>query len=308
MHIGLTGASGFIGRAFTAAATAAGHMVTGFSRHPQAGWRRLAETDFSGLDAVVHLAGENVFGLWTRGRKRNIRESRVDLTRRLVEAMTTLPKPPRILVAASGVAWYGDRGDEELDESSGLGAGFLAEVVRDWEMETARAASFARCVSVRFGMVLGAGGGGWPKLQRIFHSGLGGRLGAGRQWMAWIHLTDAARLLLHCIESELSGPVNGVAPEQLRNADFTKLLARMLHRPACLPAPTWALKLLPGGMGRLFLDSTRVHPRRALEDGFQFTFPTLSAAVHALLNPSPSRSASSANADARETDGADKQE
>ena len=284
MKIGLTGATGFLGRHFTAHATQAGHEVIGYSRQTGNGHRALEAMDFSGLDAVVHLAGENVLGLWTRAKKQRIHASRVMLTQRIVTAMRSLPKPPPILVSASGVSYYGDRGDELLDETSTLGTGFLGEVVRDWEGAVAQAGDFARTVSVRFGMILGPDGGAWPLLRRIFKLGLGGRLGSGRQWMAWIHVDDAARQLLAAVETaSVRGPVNGVAPQTVTNREFTRCLAQALHRPAWFPVPTVVLKMLPGGSSRMFLDSTRVMPRVWQAEEFAFQYASLETAVQALL-------------------------
>ena len=283
MKIGLTGVTGFLGRHFTECARQAEHEVIGFSRKPTSDQRDLAKLDFTGLDAVVHLAGENVLSLWTQQKKRRIQESRVALTQRMVAAMRTLAEPPPVLVSASGVSFYGDRGDEILDESSSHGAGFLGEVVRDWEAAVAEAVGFARTASLRFGMVLGPDGGAWPLLRRIFRCGLGGRLGSGRQWMAWIHVEDAVRQLLSVVETNsLRGPINGVAPESVTNLEFTKCLAAELHRPAIFPVPTIVLKNLPGGFGRVFLDSTRVTPAAWQREGFHFHFPTLQSAVRNL--------------------------
>ena len=283
MKIGLTGGTGFLGRHFTQCARQAGHAVIAFSRKPAGDQRDLAKLDFTGLDAVVHLAGENVLGLWTREKKRRIHESRVALTQRMVAAMRTLAEPPRVLVSASGVSFYGDRGDEVLDESSTQGSGFLGEVVRDWEAAVAEAGPFARTVSVRFGMVLGPDGGAWPLLRRIFRLGLGGRLGSGRQWMAWIHVDDAVRQLLAAVEhGSLRGVVNGVAPEAVTNLEFTKCLAVELHRPAIFPVPAIVLKNLPGGFGQVFLDSTRVIPAAWQKEGFTYDFPTLQSAIRNL--------------------------
>lgn len=280
MIIGVTGASGFIGRHFSKLAEAAGHTVVGFSRKPSGSQRDASKMDFSGLDAVLHLAGENVFGLWSAGKKRRIYESRVDATRKMVAAMRSLSQPPKILVSASGVAIYGDRGDEILDESSASGPGFLGEVVKDWESSVAEANDFARTCSLRIGMVLGPDGGGWPMLKRIFKLALGGRLGSGRQWMPWIHVDDVVRMMLFAIETPtLSGPVNGVAPEEVTNLQFTKELAKAVKRPAIFPVPGFVLKLLPGGMSSIFLDSMRVRPTKAVSSGFQFKHQTLAGAL-----------------------------
>ncbi len=284
MIIGLTGVSGFLGQHFIPLAESHGHTVVGFSRRPKAGQRDLAQLDFSGLDAVVHLAGENVLGLWTEARKQGIRASRIDLTLAMVKAMRSLPNPPRVLVSASGIAFYGHRGDEIVDETAPQGEGFLGTVVRDWDAAVATAGDFARTVSVRLGMVLGRDGGGWPLQRKIFRLGLGGRLGSGNQWVAWIHVEDAVRMLLFAIEhGNVSGILNGVAPGTLTNREFTKAVAQAVHRPALFPAPEFILNRLPGGMGRIFLDSVRAAPAAALKAGFEFTYPTFEQALPALL-------------------------
>ena len=284
MIIGLTGASGFLGRNFTKLATSQGHEVVGFSRTPRPGQRALGEMDFSGLDAVVHLAGDSVLGLWTAAKKARIRESRIPLTQKMVAAMRKLPQPPPILVSASGIAFYGDRGDEMLTESSTQGPGFLGEVVRDWESAVVEANDFARTVSVRLGMVLGKDGGGWPLQRKIFRWGIGGRLGSGKQWMPWIHVDDAVALLLFAVTNQnLKGPVIGAAPGSITNSDFTKAVAKAAHRPALFPAPEWILKRLPGGMGSMFLDSVHAKPQAALEAGFEFKYPTIDTAIPALI-------------------------
>lgn len=279
MIIGLTGASGFIGREFRKLAEAEGHTVVAYSLSPkESGCPSPSTLDFTGIEALVHLAGANVLRLWTSKSKALIRDSRVALTQQLVAALRAQAQPPRVLVSASGAGYFGDRGDELLDEVSPKGSGFLADVVEDWEAAVASAQDFTRTVSVRFGMVLGKSGGGWPLLRKVFRCGLGGRLGSGRQWMPWIHVDDVVRLLLWAVEHG-QGVWNGVAPEQVTNAEFTRQLATAVHRPALFPVPAAVLKLLPGGMGSMFLDSVRAQPQAALQAGFSFRFPTLAAAL-----------------------------
>lgn len=287
MIIGLTGATGFIGRHFLAAAAGAGHTVVGFSRTPRPrpgfaemrAWHPVKSADFTGLDAIVHLAGESIQGLWTASKREAIRRSRVIDTCDLVRRLRELPSPPRVLVSAGGTAYYGDGGEEELTESSPAGQGFLSEVARAWDDAALEAGDFLRVVTLRTGMVLGPDGGAIAALRRLFRLGLGGRLGSGRQWMPWIHVSDLARLYLKAVEdATLQGPVNAVAPSLVRNSDFTRALARALHRPALFPAPAFVLRRLPGGMSDIFLHSQRVVPGAAQRAGFTWLYPELQAA------------------------------
>lgn len=292
MKIGITGATGFIARHLAAAARQAGHELVGYSRTPRSlpgfadvrPWQPVAQADFTELDAVVHLAGESLLGLWTAKKRHAIRRSRVDDTLALVARLRELPRPPRVLVSAGGSAFYGDAGDAELTEAAPAGSGFIAEVARAWDESAMKAADLCRVVTLRTGMVLGADGGAAPVLRRTFRLCMGGRLGSGRQWMPWIHVTDLARLILHAVENEsLRGPVNAVAPAAVRNADFTRVLARTLHRPALLPVPAFILKCLPGAMSDIFLASQRMVPVAAQAAGFVWQFPELPAAVRDLF-------------------------
>lgn len=298
MRIGITGASGFIGAAFARLAAASGHEVVAYSRRPNlrpgpavtvlvqpgAAPHALPETR---LDALVHLAGESLMGLWTPAKRARIRRSRVDLTRDLVaQVQTWRPENrPGILLAASGIGAYGSRGDETLDEASAPGRGFLAELCADWEAAARQAEAWgARVVHLRTGMVLGRNGGAWPLLRRLFKLGLGGRLGSGRQWTAWIHADDQAALMLWALENDaVRGPLNLCAPEPVTNAEFTRQIARHLHRPALLPAPAAALRLLlPGMAEEMLLCSQRAQPRQALALGYRFAHATLADALQAL--------------------------
>ena len=288
MRIGITGATGFLGRHIAAAARAAGHELVGFSRRPRRlapfaemrPWLPVHKVDLSGLDALIHLVGESLLGVWTAERKRRIRDSRVTDTCTLATLLRERPDTPRILVSAGGAAFYGSRGDDILAEASGSGDGFLAEVCRAWEAAVSEAGPEVRTVSLRIGIVLGRDGGSAPVLGRLFRLGLGGRLGSGRQWMPWIHVTDAARLFVHALtDPSMRGPVNAVAPGAVTNAEFTRILARTLHRPALFPVPTFLLRLLPGGMHELFLDSQRILPAAAEAAGFRFLHPELPDAL-----------------------------
>lgn len=236
-------------------------------------------------DAVVHLAGEPVSQRWTAGAKRRIHDSRVEGTRRLVSALAAQSHPPRVLVCASAVGYYGSRGDEILTEASSPGSDFLAQVVMDWENAAQSAEALGiRVVRLRFGMVLGREGGALAKLLPVFRFGLGARLGSGEQWMAWIHLNDAVNLILFAINfAAIRGAVNASAPYPVSNDEFTSRLATALHRPAILYAPSFALRLLLGEMSEMLLASQRVLPSAAKSAGFPFQYPDLNAALEEIL-------------------------
>jgi uncharacterized protein (TIGR01777 family) len=280
MNVLLTGSHGLVGSALTPALTANGHKVTPLS-HSQP-WPELA-----GHDTVVHLAGENIAaGRWTPQKKARIRDSRVEMTRQLCETVTKLSPPPRVVICASAVGFYGNRGDEVLREESAPGAGFLAEVCCDWETATKPAADAGiRVVHLRFGVVLSPAGGALAKMLTPFKLGLGGVLGDGRQWMSWIALDDAVGVIGHALADDaLHGPVNVVAPEPATNHDFTRTLARVLLRPAIFPVPAFALRLALGEMAdALLLSSQRVEPARLVASGHRFRFPELEGALRHLL-------------------------
>jgi len=243
---------------------------------------------FEGVDTVLHLAGESVSaGRWTAAQKARIRDSRVVGTRHLVQGLAQARSGPRTLVSASAVGYYGDRGDEELTEAAAPGGDFLAGVCVEWEREALVAADHGvRVVTARTGIVLGAGGGALAKMLPPFKLGGGGPLGNGRQWMPWIHVADLARLYLHAAETtSIVGPMNAVAPEPVRNSEFTKALGRQLHRPAFMPAPYLGLRLLFGEFAQVLFASQRVIPRVALDTGFVFQFPEIAAALREILAP-----------------------
>lgn len=299
MNVVVTGGTGFVGRRLVEDLVRSGHGVTVLARDPDRAAPRLpakcrtvrwdARNDVDpqvlrGADAVVHLAGEGVLDArWTSTRKAQILESRTRSAQSLVAAMGRLKKAerPRVFVSASAIGWYGDRGDERLDESSPAGTGFLAEVCRAWEEALLPARPLGvRTVSVRIGIVLGRGGGALDAMLLPFRLGLGGRLASGKQWMSWIHIDDLVSLIRRAIEDErISGPLNGVAPRPARNAAFTAALASVLGRPALFPVPAAALQLVLGEMGSVLLHSQRVRPRVAQELGFFFRFPTLRKAL-----------------------------
>jgi len=291
----VTGASGPIGTALLASFEPQPIQVVRLVRGPasneaQISWNPLvplAPTAVSGFDAVVHLAGETIVGRWTEAKKKAIRESRVQGTRNLAAALAQSDVKPRVLVCASAVGFYGNRGDEVLREESPTGQGFLAEVCREWE-DACRIASEAgiRTVNIRIGLVLSATGGALPNMLKPFKLGLGGRIGSGQQWWSWIHVDDIVGGIHHVMRTEsLAGPVNFVAPNPLRNAEFTKILASVLGRPAFFPVPKLALRLAFGKMAaeELLLASQRVVPERLIASGYTFRFRELRAALENLV-------------------------
>jgi uncharacterized protein (TIGR01777 family) len=235
--------------------------------------------EIDGADAVVHLAGAPIAVRWTARRKRGILESRVIGTGRIVDAIAKRLPAPRVLVCASAIGYYGDRGSEELTESSAPGTDFLSDVVREWER--AAQAAPVRSVQLRFGIVLSPGGGALAKMLPAFRLGLGGRLGSGGQWMSWIALHDIVRVIRLAIVSDaLTGPVNAVAPQPVTNAEFTAVLGRVVRRPVAIPVPAFALRALFGEMaGLTMLVSQRVKPVRLEAAGFRFEYPTLEGAL-----------------------------
>jgi uncharacterized protein (TIGR01777 family) len=296
MHLLVTGASGLIGSALVSSLTSAGHGVTRLVREqPKAGekaahWDPLAgsidASAFEGVDAVVHLAGENIAQRWTPAKKVNIRESRVKGTQVLCQALAQLASPPKVLVSASAIGYYGDRGEELLTEESPPGRGFLAEVCRAWEAATepARQAGL-RIVQSRFGVVLSPTGGALTKMLAPFRLGLGGVLGSGRQYMSWIALDDAVGAIQHAIVTDaLQGPTNVVAPQAVTNQEFTKTLGAVLRRPTVLPLPAFAARLMFGEMAdELLLASARVQPTKLLASGYRFRYPELEGALRHVL-------------------------
>ncbi|MCA9514640.1 MAG: TIGR01777 family oxidoreductase [Myxococcales bacterium] len=299
----VTGATGFIGGHLTKALAARGDTVWGLTRsghepgdgspeHPVRRWFSWVSPDapvppaaVDGVDAVVHLAGEPVNGRWTDAKKKAIRESRVDGTRQLVNALAVAASRPAVLVSGSAIGYYGDRDDEILTESSAAGGDFLADVCQAWEAEALRAEPLdVRVVRLRTGLVMHPDGGALEKLLTPFKLGAGGRMGSGDQWWAWIHLDDLVRLIVFAIDHpDLAGAVNGTAPAPVRNADFAKALGHALHRPAILPAPAFALKLGLGEFATELTSSRRVVPRAAEAAGFAFRFPELAPALTDLV-------------------------
>ncbi len=297
MRVLVTGASGFIGSNPVRALRDAGHDAVALIRRTpqpphQLRWDPNGAPDgslFSGADAVVHLAGENVGGgRWTPARKARILNSRVQGTQTIAASMARANPRPRVLVCASANGIYGDTADRVVTEAEPPGSSFLSEVGRQWESAT-RAASDAgiRVVNLRIGLVLSAQGGALPRMLTPFRMGVGGRLGSGKQWMSWIALDDLLALMLHALANEsLRGPVNAVASNPVTNAEFTRALGAVLHRPTVFPMPAFAVRTLFGEMGEeLLLASNRAVPAAAQASGFQFRYPELRGALeHALRN------------------------
>ncbi len=293
----VTGGTGFVGRRFVEALSAGGHLPIVLTRNPEkaAGLRPPFQivTDLdqisSGtrIDAIVHLAGESISGgLWTKARKREVIQSRVDMTERILELVARLEHAPPVLVSASAIGWYGLRGDEPLAEDGDARACFSHESCDICETAALRAMRYGlRVALLRIGLVLGTEGGLLARLLTPFEFGLGGPIGSGKQWMSWIARDDLVRLIAHVIATpSLEGPVNATAPEPVRNSEFTKELGRALHRPALLPIPAAPLRLVGGEFAKeLLLGGQRVLPKKALASGFAFRYPELGAALQSIL-------------------------
>lgn len=292
LRVAITGASGLVGRQLAAFLTAGGHEVLRFARGRTAvgneiGWNpasgRIDHEGLEGLDAVVHLAGENLArGRWTPERKAAILDSRVAGTGQLAEAISVLREPPRVFLSASAIGYYGDRGEERIDESAGAGAGFLAEVARRWEGATeAAVAAGIRTVRMRFGVILTSRGGALAKMAPAFRLGAGGPIGTGRQGFSWIALDDAIYAIHHLMRHDgIRGAVNVVAPSPLPQGEFAKALGRALHRPAIVPLPAFAVRTLFGEMGdEMLLHGQFVEPAILRSSGFTWSAPDIDEAL-----------------------------
>jgi len=290
----VSGVSGPIGAALQARLRSEKCRVVRLVRRATTGEREIAwdpaqsidPQSVSGFDAVIHLAGETIVGRWTEAKKARIRDSRILGTRNLAGALAAATARPRVLVCASAIGFYGDRGEEILREDSGPGTGFLPDVCREWEKATQGAAEAGiRTVNVRIGLVLSPLGGALPKMLTPFRLGLGGKIGDGRQWWSWIEVNDLASAIWHAIQRDsLHGPVNAVAPKPVTNAEFTKTLASVLARPAIFPMPALAARLAFGQMAdELLLSSQRVEPAKLLASGFLFQHSDLRGALNAIL-------------------------
>jgi uncharacterized protein len=298
MRIAVSGTHGLIGRALVTELRAAGHSITRLVRNggPQTATERVIVWNpergvidaaaLEGHDAVVHLAGESLIGLWTQKKKASIRESRVRGTTLLARTIGSLSKPPRVFSCASAVGYYGDRPPEEgLDESASKGDGFLSDVVAEWEAAAQLAAGTTRVVNTRFGLVLSSKGGALAVMLPIFRLGIGGKVGTGRQIWSWISLDDVVRAIQHVlITDQLTGPVNFAAPQPVTNEVFTKALGQVLHRPTIFSAPGFAVRLVAQEMGEeMLLSGGRAIPKKLTESGFTFKHSELAAALKAVV-------------------------
>lgn len=291
----LSGATGLIGRHLAARVSPVRVLV----RDPRRARRSLGDVDaiawdsnaavprgaVRDVDTVFHLAGEPFGGRFTEARKQLIRDSRVLGTRRIVDALREADPKPRVLVCASAVGIYGSRGDEPLTEESSLGSDFLAEICRDWEKEALAAKALGiRVVCARMGIVLSPDGGALASIRPAYRLGVGGPLGSGKQWMPWIHIEDVVGILLHAgNRSEVEGPLNVCAPEPIRNADFSRALGRVMHRPSLFRAPAAALRIALGDLADVVLASTRAIPTKAIATGYTFRFTSLEEALKNLM-------------------------
>ncbi len=293
MRILVSGSRGLIGSELIPALESAGHtvvrLVRGSAKAGEVGWLpsgHIATAALEGVDAVIHLAGETIQGRWTAEKKHAIRESRIEGTRNLVAALSKMGRPPQVFISASAIGYYGDRGTEILTEESPGGIDFLAQVARDWEA-AAEAASQAgiRTVETRLGVVLSPNGGALAKMLTPFRLGAGGRVGSGRQVWSWIAIDDVIGAMLHILSMPvLRGPVNVVAPHPVSNAEFTRTLAAVLHRPAFFPMPAIAVRTVFGEMGSaLLLSSQRAIPAKLEATGYRFKFLDLKRALEHLL-------------------------
>lgn len=290
----VSGVSGPIGAALLPPFKTRGYEVTRLVRgavtgEDQVAWdpgKPIAPAAVSGFDAVIHLAGESIVGRWTEEKKLKIRDSRVGGTTALAEALAQAKEKPQVFASSSAIGYYGDRGNELLNEHSSPGSGFLPEVCRDWEAATKAAVDAGiRTVQMRTGVVLSKNGGALGKMLTPFRLGMGGRIGDGQQWMSWIDVQDMVGAIHHVLKSDLlQGPVNMVAPKPVTNEEFTKTLASALSRPAVFPLPAFAVKLAFGEMGEtVLLGSQRVEPTQLVMSGYPFRFSTLRASLESIL-------------------------
>lgn len=296
MKILVTGSTGLVGSVLLPFLAAKGHECVRLVRSAPGGpgeirWDPAAgaldPNSLADFEGVVHLAGENIAqGRWTKEKKARIRRSRVEGTRLLAEAIAKSPNPPKVLVSASAVGYYGDRGEESLTEESLSGKGFLAEVCQEWEKSAESAAARGvRVVNPRIGVVLSSKGGALSKMVVPFKMGVGGKVGSGNQYMSWIHLDDLIAVITHALVTDsLRGPVNATSPNPVTNLEFTGALGKVLSRPTIFPLPAFAAKLVLGEMAEeLLLASQRAIPARLAAQGFQFRFPEIQAALQDVL-------------------------
>ena len=315
MKILLTGATGFIGRKLALRLSKEGHELVILTRNAKRASLQLGSlcqavscdlmqgppplTAFTGIDAVIHLAGETIAGRWTKDQKKKIHDSRVIGTQNLVKAFKAPGiKAPALFIAPSAIGFYGDRGDEVLSEDSTSGRGFLAEVCRDWEAETEKAAGAKTRVAIlRLGMVLGPGGGALAQMLMPFSVGLGAKVGSGKQWMSWVHIDNVVDAFSFALKNtQVTGPVNVVAPHPVTNYEFTRTLATVLKKKARLTLPAPLLRLALGEMADLLLSSSRVRPTKLDSLGFTFSYATLFEALTQICSDSGANSSIRATA------------
>lgn len=288
MKVLVTGISGLIGSAMARELRVQGHEVIGVSRSPSpesVGWQQVNPTLMNDVDAVMNLAGETVAGRWTDAKKRRLLDSRLETTKLVAAAVWDSDSPPSVLIQASASGYYGQRGDEVLDESSSNGSGFLADLCQQWEAAAAPAETAqTRLVFARFSVVLASEGGALGRLRKVTRLGIGGPLGKGRQWWSWISLQDTVRALCHILEGEISGPVNIACDQPQRQRAFAKTLGRVLRRPSFTPVPAIAIRAVLGQMGEsLLLDSTRLRPSALIANGFEFEDGELEGALRRIF-------------------------
>lgn len=314
MNILMTGATGLVGTALVKEFTGEGHTVIRLTRpggkkqsgnaprvvdmpwEPRASGKSgegaalpgIGERQAAEIDAVINLAGASIGGgRWTAERKAELRSSRIETTRALVSALAKMKKRPRVMISASAIGYYGNRGDELLTENSEAGRGFLAEVAKEWESEAERAEAVGiRVLRMRFGIILSKDGGALPQMMLPFKFGAGGRLGSGRQWMSWITLADVVRIVRRAVDDDaMKGAVNVVAPGAVRNGEFTKVLAKVMRRPAFFAAPAFVLRTVMGEMAdALLLGGQRVAPQKMRDNGYEFLHAGLAEALTAVLH------------------------
>jgi len=298
MKILITGASGLVGGKLIPVLEAKGHEIFKLSRSEPKnsndiqwdayeGFENEEFAKLEGIGAVIHLAGENVAGgSWTDERKKRIKDSRVKGTRTLIDALKRLENPPKVVVSASAIGFYGNRGDEILTEESKAGEGFFPEVCKEWEAEGEKAKEFgARVVFPRIGVVLSKDGGALEKMLTPFKFGVGGTVGSGDQWMSWVAIDDLVKMIVFAIENEeFEGAFNATAPNPVQNEEFTNTLGKVINRPTILPVPSFGVKLLFGEMGEtLLLEGARILPKKLQDAGFEFEYPDLTKAFEAEL-------------------------
>ncbi len=294
MKIIITGGSGFIGRHLMTALIQRGHEVTILDMYPPPRpanytYINLARQEpaaelLNETDAIIHLAGRNIFGRWSAQTKKEIYQSRIESTKNLLSLLKKLPRKPKIFISASAVGIYGDRGEEELDECSSLGNDFLAKVCIDWEKEARKVEALGiRSIQIRTAPVLGCGGL-LDKLLPIYKLGLGGPIGSGLAWFPWIHIEDIVAVYIFALENEkVHGPVNACSPQRIRNKDFSDALASVLKKPAFLRVPRWALKLIFNDLADAITASQKVSPKKLIVAGYMFRFPDIKKALENIL-------------------------